>query len=394
MKMSLEQNNRLFYAAKSGDGEAFTELYKQYWDMAYYNCLTRQKHKQDAEDATQEVFIILHRRISKLERPELLARAIKYIAAEVCGNHGKKVKGIPKDWLVSLEEAPDTLFADKDEFLPHIVAERDELKQQVLKYVKTLPKKQEEVIFMRYFGELSPREIAHLTRTGEQSVYNKLNIARNTLRQLIEAEIAKGEISMSAVPPIIPILTQIYGQDARAQITPELCDKILQGIKRQLAVRQIAVGQTADTKPQKPGKQTDTLLKLLIGGSAAVAVTCAVIAGVNYFQSDTPAEAPGQPEAYTTQVAGRDILAELESISTRGDLERFARDWEFTEINQVLIDGDTYTVYHKEVGGVRIFAGGVETAQGVFTPAWGQVSVDSQVPEGVEIKQWTRTIDN
>ena len=65
--MNQKELNDIFYAAQDGDNDSFKKLFNAFWDMAYYSCLKHLRNEHDAEDAVQEVFIILHRRIKKVK---------------------------------------------------------------------------------------------------------------------------------------------------------------------------------------------------------------------------------------------------------------------------------------------------------------------------------------
>ena len=361
----MEQNQKfeLFYKAQQGDGEAFGALFEQYWDVAYYSCLNRLKNAQDAEDATQEVFIVLHRRLSSVKDPAFLPRHIKWLAGEICGNHGKKRKGIPADKIIWLEDRADTLFESKDEFLPHVAVEHDEIKTQIMSLVETLPKKQVEVLFLRYYDQLSPKEIATTLRANEKTVYSRLDLARKTLKRLIEERMEKGEIAMPVVT-ILPVLTRVYMHDMQRRARPEIGRRIWSRVERR-------INSPALPEVKRPGGK-GLGFQLAIGGVLTAAVAFAVIAGVNIYNQSRPIDTAA------IDLQGN-IYDDLKRIKTRADLEWFAGKWQFTEVVQSRVNGVTYIIYHKVVDEVRILAGGSENGE-TFTPAWGTADPNAALP--------------
>ena len=200
MLMSQEEKNRTFYAAQKGDSDAFAALFDAYWDMAYRNCLKRLNNRQDAEDATQEVFIILHRRISAIKGPEYLAKAIQYYSMEVCSGYARKRKRIPADQITSYEELSERLAVQNEEFLPTAVLEHKERKEELLQLAYSLPKKQRAVLINYYFNDFSGEEISKMLGISLSSVGFNLHKARKKMAALAseQREIEKTKVKALA----------------------------------------------------------------------------------------------------------------------------------------------------------------------------------------------------
>ena len=206
--MTKEEQNIAFYTAQNGDGDAFAALFDAYWDMAYRNCYKRLNNKQDAEDATQEVFIILHRRISAMKGPEYLAKAIQFYAMEVCSRYSRKRKRIPADQFTSFEELSDRLAVQNEEFIPAAILEHKEMKAQILELAGNLPKKQRAVLINYYFNDFSGEEIAKMLGISLSAVGFNLHKARKRLAILASEQLESEQLESekSATPAISQLL--------------------------------------------------------------------------------------------------------------------------------------------------------------------------------------------
>jgi RNA polymerase sigma-70 factor (ECF subfamily) len=179
--MDRNELNAAFYEAQGGDSKAFAKIFDAFWSMAYYNCYKRLPGKQDAEDAVQEVFIILFRRIANLKGPEYLAKGIQYYSLEVCSSYAKSRKYNQPDKMVPLEEIFNNVSTQKEECIPEAVLERGELKAQIRELVDKLPKRQREVLINYYFNDFSAKEISKILKISVNAVGFNLYKARQKL---------------------------------------------------------------------------------------------------------------------------------------------------------------------------------------------------------------------
>ncbi|MCL2046382.1 MAG: sigma-70 family RNA polymerase sigma factor [Oscillospiraceae bacterium] len=242
--MNQQEVNNAFYAAQSGDNDAFTKIFDAYWDMAYYNCLKRLRNTQDAEDAVQEVFIILYRRIARMKGPEYLAKGIQYYALEVCSGYYNKSKQVPSDMITPLDELHNEPPAYKEEFLPQSVLERKELKEEILELVNNLPNRQREVLFNYYFNDFTTAEIAKMLNISVNAVGNCLFKARKKLSELVEKRTDSKELLLSTA---VPILTLLFREEMGRLSLPIVRDRLIAGLGERLLVEKALGGQIAQT---------------------------------------------------------------------------------------------------------------------------------------------------
>ena len=78
--------------ARSGCQQAFGELVRGHIDMVYATCLRRLGNRQDAEDATQAVFVALAEKAAELTDKTVLGGWLYRAATYICLDMLRKAK--------------------------------------------------------------------------------------------------------------------------------------------------------------------------------------------------------------------------------------------------------------------------------------------------------------
>ena len=96
---SNPEEARLARAAVEGDGQAFAQLYDRYEKPIYNYCLRLLGNEHDAQDATQDAFLKVMRRLPKLGDRELEFGPYVYTAARNASYDmiGKRKRATPVD---------------------------------------------------------------------------------------------------------------------------------------------------------------------------------------------------------------------------------------------------------------------------------------------------------
>jgi RNA polymerase sigma factor (sigma-70 family) len=170
----------LWNCFRSGDEDAYTELARR-----YYRPLTQYGRRftpnmQVIEDALQDllVHLWLHRE-SVSDTPSVKFYLIKSFRNRIL----KTIKPLAEEVeLTNHFDDLNTEFSCEDSM---IQGENDlALKKQVKNVMEQLPSRQQEVIYLRFFQNLKPEEIAGLLSINPQSVSNLIQRALSNLRDL------------------------------------------------------------------------------------------------------------------------------------------------------------------------------------------------------------------
>lgn len=171
MLLSLEREARIETAlrqAAGGDNQAFAELVREHQAMIFSIGWHYLGDRTLAEDLAQEVFLELHRRISKIESAAHLGHWLRRVAVHRSIDQGRRKKFRRE---VAWDEVHEP--ATEDTQLDSLLLRR--LKQ----VISRLPEKQRMMVVLRYQEGLGPAEIAEL-------IGMPVNTVKSTLHRTLE----------------------------------------------------------------------------------------------------------------------------------------------------------------------------------------------------------------
>jgi RNA polymerase sigma-70 factor, ECF subfamily len=155
----------LVEAACAGDIVSFRSLYERYYGMAVGIARSRLADRHLAEDAAQEAFATVCRRLCSLrdsERfPEWLGTICRRTASRMARS---QTNGAP------IKSEPISPVSDDDS-----------RREQVNKALEQLSKSEREIIHLHYFSGLSHEEIARVLGISPQAVHGRMQRARRKL---------------------------------------------------------------------------------------------------------------------------------------------------------------------------------------------------------------------
>lgn len=151
----------------SGEGkeEAFTLLYEKYINFVYDFGRTMGIPRSEIDDFVQEVFIKLSQKLDKFNLKKKFFPWFYSIVKNHCYDYLKKVKNNKDSDLII-----KTYTSNPYEFDIETI-------NQVRDIISKLPPNQREIIFLKYYQELTPEEIAETLGYSIRNVYFLLNKA-------------------------------------------------------------------------------------------------------------------------------------------------------------------------------------------------------------------------
>jgi len=171
----------------AGDRDAFANLVEKY-KTAVYNLAYRMLGRPtEAEDAAQETFLRAYTKLGSYKPEHKFSSWLLAITAHLCIDH------LRREQPLLLEEVqPYQVWGRQSEDPEAILlaAEREEAVQRLL---EALPAHYRLVVVLRYWHDLSYREIAQVTRLSEGAVKTRLHRARRMLATLLTAHSAAEE---------------------------------------------------------------------------------------------------------------------------------------------------------------------------------------------------------
>lgn len=168
--------------ARSGDEQAFGEIYDAYAQRIFAYIMVKVRHPQQAEDILQEVFLKAWRALGGFEGARL-APWLYRIATNAVTDHFRKLKSRPTETELDQGLAVAAMGrAPQDEVDVGLDAVR--LKGALVQ----LPEAYQQVLQLRFVGSLSVREAAATLGRSELAVrllqYRALGKLKQALRDL------------------------------------------------------------------------------------------------------------------------------------------------------------------------------------------------------------------
>ena len=149
----------------------YQTLYETYYTMVYRLSLLILKNPQDAEDATQTIFL----------------KVIEKKPSFTDANHEKAwLLTVTRNYCRDIQRSFWHKKRTDMEQLPEQSVEPFDRQEGLLfEIVQTLPTKQREVVYLYYFEDYSIKEISQILNRNESTIQSQLSAARNKLKKHI-----------------------------------------------------------------------------------------------------------------------------------------------------------------------------------------------------------------
>jgi RNA polymerase sigma-70 factor (ECF subfamily) len=158
----------------------FRELYDTYFAFVWRAVANRGVPFSAMDDVTQEVFLVVHRKLDQFQGHSTVRTWLAGIVRRVVADHRKK-RGNQATGQATLE---DYALASTED--PIADLERRATVELVSALLEKMSEAQREVFILYELEQLTTREIAELTGTNENTVQTRLQAARRTFKQKLE----------------------------------------------------------------------------------------------------------------------------------------------------------------------------------------------------------------
>ncbi len=180
--------------ALAGDNEAWGELYSQHAPAIFRFCRRSLPTREDAEDATMEIFMKVHEKLAQYDPIRPFSAWLYKVAANHCW-----------DMLRRRHSRQDLERGDEIESLSVENADPDQLSQlietqtalRVRAAMNRLPPRAKMALTLRYYAEMSYDEIADTLGLRRAVVGVVLLRARQQLRELLANAAQSGAVRES-----------------------------------------------------------------------------------------------------------------------------------------------------------------------------------------------------
>lgn len=253
--MEIDKLTSLVCAVQQGDRQAADDLYTETHQGMYYYISKTVNDPELAQDLLQETFMEIYLTIGKLKEPAAFLKWSRQIAYHKCTAYDRKAKAITVDENEDGLSIFDTIEEERTEFIPDEALDKEDLKQTIHAMIAELPMEQRSAILLRYFDEISVKEIAEIQGVSEGTVKSRLNYGRKALQKSVEDYEKKNGVKLRCAG-VIPLLLWLFANEASAAsatvttasaAAPVVAEGVKQGAKAagKFAVKKLIAGVAA-----------------------------------------------------------------------------------------------------------------------------------------------------
>jgi RNA polymerase sigma-70 factor (ECF subfamily) len=185
--LSMLSDDALVARYQEGDDKAFDELLARYQAKLYNYILFAVRNQELAEDLFQETFVkaIINIQQRRYAGDGRFSSWIMRIAHNLVIDSFRQERS---ENTVSNDEAEVDLFNDADLCDDNIETQiiNDQTLADVRRLVDALPDNQREVVYMRYYQDLSFKEIAEITGVSINTALGRMRYALLGMRRMAE----------------------------------------------------------------------------------------------------------------------------------------------------------------------------------------------------------------
>jgi RNA polymerase sigma-70 factor (ECF subfamily) len=164
--------------AIAGDVSAFEQIILRYERRVLSLAWRLLGRPEDAQDASQEVFLRAFRYLHRFDRRRPFEPWLMKMTVNVCHDLGKK-----RQTWANVEIDPDDLRASGD---PHHELHSEEQKKILYTALQALPEKERAAVVLRDLEGLSTAEVAEVLGSSEATVRSQISSARLKIRKAIK----------------------------------------------------------------------------------------------------------------------------------------------------------------------------------------------------------------
>ncbi len=170
--------------AQAGDALAFHRLVDQHQPEIYRMIFYRTGSQMDAEDLTQDVFLKAYKNLAGLKSPMVFRSWLFSIAVNRVRDYYRKKQFRSLFGLVSVDE--DNFTETPEMAVPPDASrnmERKDFWRQVEQMLTSLSRMEKEVFLLRFFDQLSIKEISAALKKNESTTKTHLYRALNKIKE-------------------------------------------------------------------------------------------------------------------------------------------------------------------------------------------------------------------
>jgi len=179
---TAEANADLVRHARLGDQAAWEALVRQHQEPVFRLAYLFLGDADEAEDVAQESFVRAYLALDRFDTSRSLRPWLLSIAANQARNRRRSLGRFFKAWQKLVQEQPESIKNERNG------EDRRWQSRELVSAVRRLGQNEQQIIYLRYFLDLSVDETAEALEVAPGTVKSRLHRALHRLRQLIDRE--------------------------------------------------------------------------------------------------------------------------------------------------------------------------------------------------------------
>ena len=180
----MDQERAWIEQALQGDRAAFGQLVRAYERPVYNLAYRMLGDPAEAEDAAQETFLRAYAKLATYEPGRKFINWVLSIASHHCIDRLRRRQRAPQ---LSLDGPTPPVWLASEAPQPDQVVTKKEQRERVRSILEALPADYRAVVVLRYWYDLSYREIAETMDTTESAIKSRLHRARRMMAESLQA---------------------------------------------------------------------------------------------------------------------------------------------------------------------------------------------------------------
>lgn len=262
----MEIDEKIIRKAIEKDEHAINLIYENTLNTAYFIAKHYACNQNTVNDILQESYIKVFANLNNLKDSSKLQSWINAIVRNKALDYNRK----NEEWTFSdLSEDDGCEWDIADEsgaFTPEVNVDYTETRRLMMDIVDSLPVDQRVCIYMRFYDELSVKEIAQELMCNEETVKSRIRYAKKKMKEKV-LDLEKNGTKLY-VFPFIPCLCWIFQEEAKACV----CPRQITGFVEESG-RTSVVGHGTKSSVAKQSVMNSSLIKIASIGMAVAMVT-------------------------------------------------------------------------------------------------------------------------
>ncbi len=155
------------------DSKMFGILYDRYANVVYNKCLSFSKSKEEAQDLTHDIFVLLYVKLKTFKGESKFSTWLYSLTYNFCVNYVQRIKKKKEEKIVvtsTITKYEKHEVADVDLFMVP--------SEKLMKILDTCKPEDKMILLMKYQDDFSIKEIARVLELGESAVKMRLKRAK------------------------------------------------------------------------------------------------------------------------------------------------------------------------------------------------------------------------